>query len=410
MREEDAAAPHPVLTLEAAIRYALGSTEPPRDAWLARAIDALANGDAMPASLPSLRPGWLPFLPVALWGHSDASIRGPRLLPFRRQRRRRHEGAAASIGRPSLDPHRVPEWAAGAQASGPITYREWAFQRGGYRDDWCAVSEQIPASTGAAFDPASVERAAHVRRQFEAVRQQPAWLRRRENGPEIDIDAHVESAADARGCGHRSARIYRARAPRARSLSVAALMDASRSTEAWVLASRVIAIGCEGMLVLGEALDASGDDFALFAFASDTRLRVRCYRVKDFDERYGDASRRRLLALKPEDYTLMGAAVRHVGARLDARASAQKLLLLLTDGHPHDPADGYEGRYAIEDTRRALIELRARGIHCFGLAIDRQGREYLPRLFGPGRYALLSEPRALPRVLPGLLARMTVRA
>jgi nitric oxide reductase NorD protein len=89
--------------------------------------------------------------------------------------------------------------------------------------------------------------------------------------------------------------------------------------------------------------------------------------------------------------------------------AAQKLLLILTDGRPHDPADGYEGRYALEDTRRALLELRARGVHCYGLAIDRRAREYLPRLFGAGHYALLSDPRSLPQALPRLYERLTRR-
>jgi len=335
-------------------------------------------------------------------------VHGPRWSPFKRSRRRREEGRERPLGRPRFDPEHSPHRAGGAPARGKWLYPEWAFQRGEYRADWCAVGEQVPAGvSGAKFGPSCEARAERVRRQFEALRQQPAWDRRRESGDELDLDAYVESAADARGCGQRSERIYRSRALRRRRLAVAALMDSSRSTEAWVGEHRVVAIAREGMLVLAEALAAAGDDFGLFAFASDSRLRVRCYRIKGFDESYGETSRRRLLALQPGHYTRMGAAIRHVGARLDARPPAPKLLLVLTDGRPHDPADGYEGRYALEDTRRALLELRARGIHCYGLAIDHRGREYLPRLFGTGHYAVLSDPQSLPQALPRLYARLT---
>ncbi len=106
----------------------------------------------------------------------------------------------------------------------------------------------------------------------------------------------------------------------------------------------------------------------------------------------------------------MGAAIRHVGAGLQQRSNRQKLLLLLTDGRPHDPTDGYEGKYAVEDTRRALQELRVRGIHCYGLAIDQRGRDYLPDIFGPGRYAVLSRPESLPQLLPRLYAQITALA
>ena len=161
------------------------------------------------------------------------------------------------------------------------------------------------------------------------------------------------------------------------------------------------------MAVLAEALSAAGDEFALYGFASDSRLRVRCHRLKGFDERYEDGVRRRLRALEPGDYTRMGAAVRHVGRRLRERTRVRKLMLVITDGRPHDPTDRYEGRYALEDTRRALAELRVRGVHCVGLTVDRRGRSWLPHLFGPGHYTVFSRPGALPAVLPRLYARMT---
>lgn len=384
----DEPAKHPARVLEAWIRVALRTGTPPEMEW---AHDA----------------AYLPFLPVPLWGHKSA-IRGPRWSAFKRSRRRREEGRERPLGRPRFDPARRPERSGGAAARGRWLYPEWAFARGEYRADWCAVSERLPAGTSAAaFGASSAARAERTRRQFEALRQQPVWERRRDSGEELDLDACVESAADARGCGHRSERVYRRRVLRRSRLSVAALMDCSRSTAAWVGEHRVVTIAREGMLVLAEALAAAGDDFGLFAFASDTRLRVRCYRIKGFDETYGEASRQRLLALQPERYTRMGAAIRHVGVRLDGRPAAHKLLLILTDGRPHDPADGYEGRYALEDTRRSLLELRARGIHSYGLAIDRRGRDYLPRLFGSGHYSVLSDPQSLPQALPRLYARLT---
>jgi nitric oxide reductase NorD protein len=249
--------------------------------------------------------------------------------------------------------------------------------------------------------------AGRVRRQFEALRQLPRWNRRLESGDELHLDAYVESLADARGCGHRSSRIYRGRVRRWHDLSVAVLMDSSRSTEAWVGRQRVFGIARRSMLVLAEALSAAADDFGLFAFASDSRLRVTCYLIKDFSEAYGESAHQRLSALQPHQYTRMGAAIRHVGVRLESRSPAHKLLLVLTDGRPHDPVDGYDGRYGLEDTRRALLELRTRGVHCFGLTIDQLGREYLRHLFGAGHYAVFADPHSLPQVLPRLYARIT---
>ncbi len=79
---------------------------------------------------------------------------------------------------------------------------------------------------------------------------------------------------------------------------------------------------------------------------------------------------------------------------------------MLTDGRPYDPADRYQGRYALEDTRRALIDLRTAGIVTFGLTIDRQGQEYSPYLFGPGKHLVFSNVADLPESLPRLYARL----
>jgi nitric oxide reductase activation protein len=369
----DAHASHPALQLEAAIRHALGAAQPPRDEWLRRALEAARREEPLPLPLP--RHVRLPFLPVPLWANETVSRRGPL--------RRRHRSSAGN---------KV------AQARGGSSYPEWDEGQRAYRADWCLVSEEVPAAQSAALDAAIAMHAGRVRRQFEALRQHPGWLTRQESGDELDLDACVEAAADARGCGRRSARLYRQRARQRRELSVAVLADVSRSTAAQVGGRRVIDVARHALLVLAEAFAAAGDDLGLFAFASDSRLRVRCYRIKGFGEAYGDAARERMLALQPRYYTRVGAAVRHVAARLGPRPASHKLLLVLTDGRPNDPADGYEGRYAIEDTRRALLEARARGMQCFGVAIAERGRAELGHLFGPGHYAVLPDPRALPQL------------
>jgi nitric oxide reductase activation protein len=407
----NATSTHPVLVLEAAIRYALGCDAAPRDEWLMRAVDAARQGTPIPPGSSSRSRMPLPFLAVALWGHPAISAPAWRLLQLKRPQRRRDRGASKALARPHFDPTHHPEPAAGEPARGQFVYPEWEYRRHAYRQDWCLVSEPVPdGGRRVAFDRTAYPIASQVRRQFEALREVPGWRRHLESGDELDLDAYVESLGDARGCGRRSSRIYRERVRRWRDLSVAVLVDSSRSTEAWIGSDRVIGIARRSMFVLAEALAATADDFALFAFSSDSRLRVTCYRIKDFAESYGESARDRMAVLRPQHYTRMGAAIRHVGARLEGRTSAQKLLLVLTDGRPHDPTDGYEGRYGLEDTRRALLELRMRGFYCFGLTIDRRGREHLPHLFGPGHYAVFANPSSLPQVLPRLYARITARA
>ena len=400
-------ATQPVHQIEAGIRCALGADRPPDDPWLRASLEAARRGTC-PVPPARWRRLPVPFLPVFLWGCPRPEASGLRLRWLKRRRRRRTRGAIGTLAIPRFEPRlpRLPP--AGAEARGGTLYPEWDYRRSAYRTRWCRVTEQVPhPERHVELDPNTAILAHRVRRRFEALREVRAWTRGVESGEEMDLEAFVDSVADGRAHGWRSSRLYRRREVRVRDLAVAVLLDTSRSTAAWIGEHRVIEVARQSMTVLAAALSAAGDEFALYGFASDSRLRVRCHRMKGFDEHYEESVQRRLRALEPGDYTRMGAAVRHVGRRLQERGRARRLMLVVTDGRPHDPTDRYEGSYALEDTRRALRELRSGGVHCVGLTIDRRGRSWLPHLFGPGNYAVFSRPEALPVVLPRLYARIT---
>ena len=401
------AAAQPVHQIEAAIRHALGAARPPDDPWLLASI-----AEARLGACPVLPPRWrrlsIPFLPVFLWGCPRTEGTGLRLRWMKRRNRRRAQGSIRSLARPRFEPGWQGHSPVGVSLLAEHLYCEWDCRRSAYRTDWCRVTEQAPPTVGPVGAGSDVtDLARRVRRQFETLREVRGWTRGLESGDDLNLDAFVESVADRRSHGLRTSRLYRRRESRLRDLAVAVLLDMSRSTAAWIGEHRVIDVARQSVTVLAEALSALNDEFALYGFASDSRLRVRCYRLKGFEEQYQDCTRRRLHALQPGDYTRMGAAIRHAGGRLQERTEAQKLMLVITDGRPHDPTDGYEGRYALEDTRRALQELRVHGVHCVGLTIDRRGRSWLPYLFGPGHHAVFSRPEALPAVLPRLYARIT---
>jgi nitric oxide reductase NorD protein len=77
------------------------------------------------------------------------------------------------------------------------------------------------------------------------------------------------------------------------------------------------------------------------------------------------------------------------------------LLLVLTDGKPND-SDYYEGRYGIEDTRRAILDARRQELKVFGVTIDRDAQDYIGQLFGRGGYAMVHKPEHLSQALPGI--------
>jgi nitric oxide reductase NorD protein len=250
--------------------------------------------------------------------------------------------------------------------------------------------------------------ARQVRRQFEALRMDDRWLRRLTDGEEIDVDDFIEDLCERRGSGMSNERVFKHRKRDDRELAVMVLLDISNSTRAELETGySIIDIERQAMLVLAEALSEVRDEFSIYAFSGYGRDQVNILRLKEFDEDYGKTVKERIFSLHPRGSTRIGAALRHMAKRFERRSEKRRLLLLITDGRPYDPADGYKGLYALEDTRKALHELNSDGIYTYGLTIDRAGLEYLPYLYGPGKYTVFSNISALPEFLPKLYARLT---
>mgnify|MGYP001320429300 CR=1 FL=1 len=313
----------------------------------------------------------------------------------------RHKQTTATRIRMDLD---LAPGAASADvvlADAALPYPEWDWRRRAYRENYCAVYAQPAAEGGEIWRPdaAARQRIRRVRRQFEALRPRREIVRRQLDGSDLDMEAVVRARCDLAASGAVSDRIYQAARAEARDLAVSILVDVSLSTDSWADDRRVLDVEKEALTALAFGLDACGDDFAVRAFTSRKRGHVRVDEVKDFDAPLDGAAVRRIAALRPGLYTRMGAALRHVARELTDRPQRHRLLLVLTDGKPND-LDHYEGRYAVEDVRRAVQEARRAGLAVFGITVDRRAQDYFPYIFGRGGFAMISRIERLPQALP----------
>jgi nitric oxide reductase NorD protein len=289
------------------------------------------------------------------------------------------------------------------RAGDGIEYPEWDWQAGDYRSSGAIVRSYEPAVTDDTWGTTVLARhgaiVRRLREQFDRLRARRTRLTQQRDGDELDLTACVRAWVDQR-TGHTiDDRLYIAVRPARRGIAIALLIDISGSTDEWIDARhRVIDVEKVALLLASEALDALGDEYAVLTFSGKGRANVRMRTIKAFDETNGLGVRRRIGALEPEGYTRAGAAIRHAAALLERQPAAHRLLLLLSDGKPND-VDGYEGLSAVEDTRQAINEARARGVYPFCLTIDRQGQEYLGRIFGEAGHTVLRNPRQLPTAL-----------
>jgi nitric oxide reductase NorD protein len=151
---------------------------------------------------------------------------------------------------------------------GGISYPEWDYRTGRYREPGAVVREPAARLGDPAWVLSALSRHARltrrVRSRFERLRPRPVRFARQPDGSEIDLAAYVEAAADARAGATPDDRLYVAVRPARRELAVALLVDTSASTDAWVSTDRrIVDVEKEALLVVCEALDALGDRYGV---------------------------------------------------------------------------------------------------------------------------------------------------
>lgn len=293
-----------------------------------------------------------------------------------------------------------------------IPLPEWDWKRRLMKPEFCRLQTMVAREAEPQPLPERLRRHARkLKNQFAALAPVRRWQKAQPEGTEIDIDACVRIVADRLAGWHFSgAGAYLNHRPTERDLACLVLADLSLSTDAYANdTQKVIDVIRDSLMLFGEALSSTGDQFAFYGFSSLKRSYVRFHEIKAFDRPLDAVARGRIAALKPGYYTRIGAAVRRATQLLEKVPANRRLLLILSDGKPHD-IDLYEGRYGIEDTRMALIEAREAGIKPFCVTIDREGAGYLPHLFGPAGYTIVRKPEDLPDRLPLLYAQLTGNA
>jgi len=292
------------------------------------------------------------------------------------------------------------------EEQGTFVYDEWDHVRQRYRRRWCLVRERPPRLQSPAFVAETLRRhrglIRDLHRTFEALREDDSRLRRQPDGEDIDLDAVVQAHADRHSGLEPSERLFVRNRRRERDIAVMFMVDMSGSTEGWINDMER-----EALVLLCESLEILGDRYAIYGFSGFTHRRCELFPIKGFNEAYTDEVKSRISGIRPQEYTRMGAAIRHLSGLLGTVVEARtKLLIALSDGRPDDQ-DGYRGRYGIEDTRTALMEARCLGIHPYCITIDEEALDYLPHMYGRASFTVVDRIDKLPYKVSDIYRRIT---
>jgi len=313
--------------------------------------------------------------------------------------------------------------APGGQAQDPdldpdaatVLLPEWDYEIQDYKPDWVRLKEHVLHPGSRDFvDEVMEEHGATIhwlRRRFEALRPQALQrIRGMVDGDFLDLDRVVDARVTRRAGGSPSDRLYGRHLRNRRDVAVAFLLDMSSSTNevSSEAGRRIIEVEKQALVLISEAIDALGDACAIYGFSGYGRGHVAFYVAKDFDDPWDDRIRAPIGRMSWKMENRDGAAIRHAARRLQDHPARVHLLILLSDGKPLDcGCDHYYDRYAQEDTRVALQEARAMGVHPFCITVDPRGQDYLEDMYGQVGFLVIDRIERLPDRLPLIYRRLT---
>lgn len=294
----------------------------------------------------------------------------------------------------------------------PRHYNEWDYLSESYRPDWTTVYERLhPAADAGDIDrllEKHSELAKQLKKMIEMLKpQNRKRIRFQEEGEELDLDIALRSLIDFKNGSAPDPRINYSHITDSRNIAVMLLVDMSQSLNNTLQSGEqtLLQLSQESLAIMAWTVEQLGDRFAIAGFHSDTRHQVLYHHIKGYSEHYGEEVKSRLAAMQAGLSTRMGAAMRHAAHYLENQQAEKKLMLVLTDGEPSD-IDSKDPRMLIEDTHRAVQELKQQGIYSYCINLDPRADEYVEDIFG-SHYTIIDHVEKLPEQLPRVFMQLT---
>ena len=291
------------------------------------------------------------------------------------------------------------------QKSKTFFYDEWDCTSQTYKKFFCQLNEVDIVEGDDGFIQNTLEKyranLKSIKKTFEAIIAENSIQKKQVDGDHLDYNAIIDTIPDLLMGNEISEHLYSRYQTKERNIAVMFMVDMSGSTLGWVNDAER-----ESLVLLCEALTLLGDRYAIYGFSGRTNKKCEVYRIKEFDEPYDRHVKSRISGIRPKAYTRMGVAIRHLGRKLQNTNAKTKLLVTLSDGRPEDYG-GYKGTYGIEDTRKALLELKQLGINPFCVTIDNEAQEYLPRMYGKINYTVIDDVKKLPYKVADIYRKLT---
>jgi nitric oxide reductase NorD protein len=284
---------------------------------------------------------------------------------------------------------------------------EWDYRKNDYLVNYVRIKPQVTVNITPIELPKRLKKTVKkIQGELDLLELDRIKNDRLPYGDELNIDTWIDYKGHLNKSTHHQ-NFYTTYEKKTRDISTLILADVSLSTEGGITQDvRIIDVIKDGLMVFSEAMEKLNDKFAIYSFSSLQNKKVYFNIIKNFKDKYDSLIRGRIDAMQPYYYTRLGAAIRESAKILEKQQSSNKLLLIISDGKPNDE-DRYDGRYGIEDTKKAIEEVKKKGITPFCITVDLDAKEYLTYLFGRNGYAVVRDGQKLPKVIPEVYINLT---
>lgn len=287
-----------------------------------------------------------------------------------------------------------------------LFYDEWDFSKNMYKENYCKLYPVSLNKVDSNYYKSTISKNTillnDIKKTVVSINNRWKQVRKQTNGAEIDIDAATDLYIDLYNKKTPNEQIYFSNRKLEKDISIVILLDLSLSSDSYAAGNKIIDVEKQVSILFGELLNEFQVDFAIDGFYSKTRNHTSYITLKEFNESW-NVSKIKIGAVEPKGYTRIGTALRHATARLNTRDSKNKWIVLISDGKPND-YDKYEGKYGIQDIKKALNEAKNNQVNSFAFAIEAQAKYYLPLMFGQNNFQILT---STPELLKGLVKLFT---
>lgn len=249
-----------------------------------------------------------------------------------------------------------------------------------------------------------------LRRNFEALKPEEIEKVRMQVSGEVDYDLLVRAKAEIQAGITPSEKVYTREYKNRRSVVSLVLSEGSGSLRRFIDVKnpelRIIDIIRQAQVYFSEALNAIGDNYALASFSGETEKNVEFHLIKGFEQAYDEGVKRTIGSMRPLAQNRDGAGIRHATHLLASQPEKTRLLIYLMEGVPHD--FGYEGVYALADTKKSIVEAKRGGCIPIVLAFGPKINEGVRDLSRHAIYREVNNPLLVPRMLPQLYRSIAI--